>query len=45
MAIMKYDERPIESLRIGDKALFVKTVSETDITLYAGSSADFRLSI
>lgn len=41
MAIMKYDERPIESLRIGDKALFVKTVSETDITLYAGSSADF----
>ncbi len=41
MSVMKYDERPIENLKIGDKALFVKTVSETDITLYAGSSADF----
>lgn len=41
MSVMKYEERPIEDFQIGEKALFTKTVSETDITLYAGISADF----
>ena len=41
MAIMQFEEKTVDSLTRGDFALFTKTVSETDITLYAGISADF----
>ena len=41
MSVMKFDEKSLEEIKIGDRALFTKTVSETDITLYAGISADF----
>ncbi|MCI8949627.1 MAG: MaoC family dehydratase [Lachnospiraceae bacterium] len=41
MAIMQFEEKTVETLKVGEFALFTKTVSETDITLYAGISADF----
>lgn len=41
MAIMQFEQKTADTVRIGDFALFTKTVSETDITLYAGISADF----
>lgn len=34
--------KAIENLKIGDLAEFTKTVSETDIYLYAGVSGDFN---
>lgn len=34
--------KAIENLKIGDHAEFTKTVSETDIYLYAGVSGDFN---
>ena len=41
MAIMQFEQKAMDSLKIGDFSLFTKTVSETDVTLYAGISADF----
>lgn len=41
MAIMQFEQKTIDSLKVGDFSLFTKTVSETDVTLYAGISADF----
>jgi 3-hydroxybutyryl-CoA dehydratase len=32
----------IDELKIGDKAQFTKTISETDIYLYAGVTGDFN---
>ncbi|MCD6486599.1 MAG: MaoC family dehydratase [Syntrophobacterales bacterium] len=34
--------KTIENLKVGDNAEFTKTVSETDIYLYAGVSGDFN---
>lgn len=34
--------KAIEELKVGDNAEFTKTVSETDIYLYAGISGDFN---
>ncbi|PJB38873.1 MAG: enoyl-CoA hydratase, partial [Deltaproteobacteria bacterium CG_4_9_14_3_um_filter_51_14] len=34
--------KTIEDLKIGDRAEFSKTVSETDIYLYAGVTGDFN---
>ena len=34
--------KTIDELKIGDKAQFTKTVSETDIYLYAGVTGDFN---
>jgi len=34
--------KTIDELRLGDKAEFTKTVSETDIYLYAGVTGDFN---
>ena len=34
--------KTIENIKIGDNAEFTKTVSETDIYLYAGVSGDFN---
>jgi len=31
-----------DTLRIGDKASFSKTISETDVYLFAGISGDFN---
>ncbi|MFZ5596924.1 MAG: MaoC family dehydratase [Bacillota bacterium] len=33
---------PFESIKVGDSASFSKTVSETDIYLYAGITGDFN---
>ncbi len=41
MAIMQFEQKTVDTLKIGDFSLFTKTVSETDITLFAGISADF----
>ena len=41
MAMMQFEQKTVETLKIGDFSLFTKTVSETDIVLYAGISADF----
>lgn len=41
MAVMQYEQKQIESLSVGDFSLFTKTVSEPDVTLYGGISADF----
>lgn len=41
MAIMQFEQMALDSLEPGSFALFTKTVSETDVTLYAGISADF----
>ncbi len=41
MAVMQYEQKSIEGLKAGDFSLFTKTVSETDVTLYGGISADF----
>ena len=34
--------RTIDTIQIGDSASFTKTVTESDITLYAGISGDFN---
>lgn len=34
--------RTIETIQVGDSASFTKTVTETDIILYAGVSGDFN---
>jgi 3-hydroxybutyryl-CoA dehydratase len=34
--------KTIDQLKIGDKARFTKTVSESDIYLYAGVTGDFN---
>ncbi len=34
--------KKIDEVRIGDKAQFTKTISETDIYLYAGITGDFN---
>lgn len=36
------DLRTIDTIQIGDSASFTKTVTEADITLYAGISGDFN---
>ena len=41
MAMMQFEQKTVDTLKIGDFSLFTKTVSETDIVLYAGISADF----
>lgn len=41
MAIMQFDQKTTDTLKVGDVSLFTKTVSDTDVTLYAGISADF----
>ena len=41
MAMMQFEQKTVDNLKIGDFSLFTKTVSETDIVLYAGISADF----
>lgn len=41
MEIMQFETKTVDSLAVGDFSLFTKTVSETDVTLYAGISADF----
>lgn len=33
---------PFESIKVGDKASFIKTVSESDIYQYAGITGDFN---
>ena len=40
MAMMQFEQKTVDTLKIGDFSLFTKTVSETDIVLYAGISAD-----
>ena len=35
-------EKDLEKINIGDKAEFTKTISETDIYLYAGITGDFN---
>ncbi|MDR3759009.1 MULTISPECIES: MaoC family dehydratase [Enterocloster] len=39
--MMQFEQKTVDTLKIGDFSLFTKTVSETDIVLYAGISADF----
>lgn len=34
--------RPLVDLRVGDKASFTKTITETDVALYAAISGDFN---
>ncbi len=34
--------KTISELHVGDKAAFAKTISETDIYLYAGITGDFN---
>ena len=41
MAMMQFEQKTVDTLKIGDFSLFTKTVSETDLVLYAGISADF----
>lgn len=41
MDMMQFEQKTVDTLKIGDFSLFTKTVSETDIVLYAGISADF----
>ena len=41
MAMVQFEQKTVDTLKIGDFSLFTKTVSETDIVLYAGISADF----
>lgn len=41
MTVMQFEQKSLESLAQGEFSLFTKTVSETDVTLYAGISADF----
>ena len=41
MAMMQFEQKTVDTLKIGDFSLFTKTVSETDIVLYAWISADF----
>ena len=41
MAMMQFEQKTVDTLKIGDFSLFTKTVSETDIVLYAGISAVF----
>jgi len=41
VAMMQFEQKTVDTLKIGDFSLFTKTVSETDIVLYAGISADF----
>ncbi len=41
MAMMQFEQKTTDSLKVGEFSLFTKTVSETDVTLYAGISADF----
>ena len=41
MAMMQFEQKTVDTLKIGDFSLFTKTVSETDIVVYAGISADF----
>ena len=41
MAMMQFEQKTVDTLKIGDFSLFTKTVSETVIVLYAGISADF----
>lgn len=41
MAVMHYEQKTVNTLKVGEFSLFTKTVSETDVTLYAGISGDF----
>lgn len=41
MELMTFNTIDIHKLKVGDFSLFTKTVSETDVTLYAGISGDF----
>lgn len=38
---MQFEQKGKDSLKTGEFSLFTKTVSATDVTLYAGISADF----
>ncbi|MDD1777512.1 MAG: hypothetical protein LUQ65_05030, partial [Candidatus Helarchaeota archaeon] len=39
---MPYEERTYDSIKVGEKAVFTKTITEADDYLFAGITGDFN---